>query len=82
MSELGPPSVFITVMFNKNWPEVGDKLLEGQSIFMRPDVATQIFKARLDALVHNLQRGKYFGGAEVVYIMRVRCYIIMLLYGL
>jgi len=49
---------------------------------MRPDVATQIFKARLDALVHNLQRGKYFGGAEVVYIMRVRCYIIMLLYGL
>ena len=72
VSELGDPTVFITATFNKNWPEVNEKLLNGQSIFMRPDDATQIFKARLDALIHNLRHGKYFSGAKLVYIMRVR----------
>jgi len=38
---------------------------------MRPDDATQIFKGRLDALIHNLRHGKYFGGATLVFIMRV-----------
>jgi len=71
VSQLGPPTVFITATFNKTWPEVKGKLLEGQSIFMRPDVATQIFKARLEALIHNLRHGKYFGGAKIAYIMRV-----------
>jgi len=71
VAEFGNPTIFITATFNKNWPEVNEKLLDGQSVFMRPDIATQVFKGRLDALIHNLRHGKYFGGATLVFIMRV-----------
>jgi hypothetical protein len=37
----------------------------------RPDIVVQVFHARLEALLHNLRNGKYFGGGEIVYIMRV-----------
>ena len=36
----------------------------------RPDVVTQVFHARLEALVHNLRSGKYFG-SKTAYIIRV-----------
>jgi hypothetical protein len=71
VAQFGNPTFFITATFNTHWPEVEERLLQGQSIFMRADEATQIFKGRLDALLHNLRSGKYFGGARIVYILRV-----------
>jgi hypothetical protein len=74
VSEKGLPTMFITATFNTNWPEAQERLLQGQTPFMRADEVTQIFKARLEAMLHNLRHGKYFGG-RLVYIMRVSLHI-------
>ena len=39
-------------------------------IHIRPDVVDQVFHARLEALVHNLRKGKYFD-SKLIYIIRV-----------
>ena len=39
--------------------------------FDRPDIICQVFKARLQALIHNLKQGKRFNGGKVQYIMYV-----------
>jgi hypothetical protein len=71
VSELGPPTFFITVTTDTRWNEIQEVLLEGQTAFDRPDVVCQIFKARLQALLHNLKKGKYFNNGKVQYIMYV-----------
>jgi hypothetical protein len=62
--------MFMTLTFNTKWPEVQEMLLQGQTAFMRADIVTQVFKARLEALLHNLRSGKYFN-SKLTYIMRV-----------
>jgi hypothetical protein len=71
VSELGPPTFFITVTTDTRWNEIQEVLLEGQTAFDRPDVVCQVFKARLQALIHNLKSGKYFNNGKVQYIMYV-----------
>jgi hypothetical protein len=71
VSELGESTAFVTVTFNPNWPELKDRLLDGQKIYDRPDVACLVFKARLSALNHNIRHGKYFGGAKTEYFLYV-----------
>ena len=60
VSAKGPPHLFITLTCNTEWPEIKDRLFYGQTAFDRPDVTTQVFKARLTAFLHNLRHGKYF----------------------
>ena len=60
VSEKGTPHLFITLTCNTEWPEIKDRLFYGQTAFDRPDVTTQVFKARLTAFLHNLRNGKYF----------------------
>ena len=67
ISELGHPTVFITVTCNTQWPEIQEKLLPGQTAFDREDVVCIVFKARLAALLHNLRHGHYFGGRTVLF---------------
>jgi hypothetical protein len=50
--------MFITGTTNINWPEILSQLLPGQTAFSRPDVTTQVFKAKLDQFIHNLKNGK------------------------
>ena len=71
VSEMGPPTLFITVTTDTRWKEITEMLLEGQTAFDRPDIVCQVFKARLQALIHNLKQGKYFNGGKVQYIMYV-----------
>jgi energy-coupling factor transporter ATP-binding protein EcfA2 len=71
VSELDAPTMFLTLTFNPDWPEIKDMLLQGQTIFQRPDIATQVFQARLKAMIHNIRSGKYCGRSEPVYILRV-----------
>ena len=71
MTELGPPDLFITGTTNPLWPEIQDRLFPGQTAFDRPDVVAEVFHARLEALIHNIRHGKYFGGREAVYDLRV-----------
>jgi hypothetical protein len=71
VSQLGPPTAFITLTCNPNWPELIERLPEGQTAFDRPDLTVLVFRARLKAFLHNLRHGKYFGGGKKVYIMHV-----------
>jgi hypothetical protein len=71
VSELGESTAFVTATFNPKWPELKEKLIEGQQIYDRPDIACIVFKARLSALIHNIKHGKYFGGRKTVYFLYV-----------
>ena len=71
VEELGSPDFFITGTTNPLWPEIQDRLFPGQSAFDRPDIVVEVFHARVEALIHNIRHGKYFGGRETRYDLRV-----------
>ena len=71
MTELGDPDIFITGTTNPIWAEIEERLFPGQSGYVRPDVVTEVFHARLGALIHNLRNGKNFGNRKTVYDIRV-----------
>ena len=62
---------FITGTTNPLWPEIQERLFPGQTAYDRPDVVTEVFHARLEAFLHNLRNGKYFGGRKTAYDIRV-----------
>ncbi len=47
------------------------QLHDGQTAFDRPDVATAVFKSRLDLMKKNIRNGKYFGGLKITYTFNV-----------
>ena len=72
VSAVGRSCLFITLTCNIKWPEIVSQLLPGQTAFDRPDIVTRVFHARLEAFLHNLRAGKYFGvDGEVLSLMRV-----------
>ena len=71
VTELGSPDVFITGTCNPMWPEIQERLFPGQTAFDRPDVVPEVVHSRVEALVHNLRNGKYFGGRKTAYDIRV-----------
>ena len=71
VSELGNPSLFITLTCNPNWPEIQELLLEGQTAFDREDLVCQVFKNKLDKVLEKIRNGSYFGPHTIAYIMRV-----------
>jgi hypothetical protein len=74
VTELGSPDVFITGTCNPMWPEIQERLFPGQTAFDRPDVVAEVVHSRIEALVHNLRNGKYFGGRKTAYDIRVTEY--------
>jgi hypothetical protein len=71
VSEMGNPTLFITLTCNPNWDEIKEKLLEGQTAFDREDIVCQVFKHRLDKILKNIRNGAYFGPSQLAYVMRV-----------
>jgi hypothetical protein len=71
VSNCGVSTAFLTLTFNTKWPEVLSMLPQHQNACENPYITYQVFKHRLDRLLYNLQNGVYFGGAKVLYIMRV-----------
>lgn len=71
VSELGAPTLFITLTCNPEWFEIQSQLLEGQTAFDRDDIVCMAFKARLDKIVKYIRSGKYFGPHKVIYEIRV-----------
>ena len=69
VSELGKPTLFLTVTCNQKWPEIDQRLLPGQSAFDRPDIVILVFHERLATLMSNLRNNKYFR-EDVVYDLR------------
>jgi hypothetical protein len=62
VSELGPPTEFVTLTCNAKWREIQERLLEGQDAFDRPDICAQVFREKLKQFIANLSAGLYHGG--------------------
>ena len=71
VAQRGKQTLFVTVTCNPMWPEIVEALGKNMTAFERPDIVDHVFKLRLDALLDNIRRGKYFGGHKSVYIIRV-----------
>jgi hypothetical protein len=69
VTELGKPTLFLTVTCNPKWPEITSRLLEGQTAFDRPDITVPVFHAKLLALINNVKYRKYFR-EKLLYEMR------------
>jgi hypothetical protein len=63
----GKPSLFITMTFNPDWPEVKSQLYPGQTVHDIPITVCRVFRQRLKRLVHliKVKLGGY------VYIIKV-----------
>ena len=53
----GPPSLFVTVVTNPNWPEISNSLSPGQHSHDRPDVVVRVSKLKLQKLMELLKGG-------------------------
>jgi hypothetical protein len=71
VSEYGGPTVFITATVNPYWKEIQEMLLYNQTPYDRPDVVCRVFHRKVELLLQNLRKKKYFGSSEVIYLMRV-----------
>ncbi|XP_022014140.1 uncharacterized protein LOC110913626 [Helianthus annuus] len=62
---VGYPDLFITVTCNPNWPEIyrclHDKALNAED---RPDIISRIFKCKLDHLIKDFKKHKFFGDIQ------------------
>ena len=71
VSQEGSSHAFITLTTNKTWPEFEEVRWPDTDVFDMPAVVAEVFHARLQAFLHNLREGKYFGGGKPVFIVRV-----------
>lgn len=55
----GNPMIFLTMTANPKWPEIENALLEGQTIYDRPDLAVRVFELKKKALLKKLKDEKY-----------------------
>ncbi|XP_022032829.1 uncharacterized protein LOC110933937 [Helianthus annuus] len=64
---VGYPDLFITVTCNPNWPEIyrclHDKALNAED---RPNIISRIFKCKLDHLIKDFKKHKFFGDIQAV----------------
>jgi hypothetical protein len=65
--EYGPPSLFITMTCNCEWPEIVERFRPGQTAYDIPTVVDRVFKARLERLLHMLN--DKFG--NVLYVIHI-----------
>lgn len=63
VSRLKNPTYFITFTCNPNWPEITSRLLPGQNASDRPEIVTQVFKAKLKRFQARLP--KYFAARKI-----------------
>ena len=59
--EFHKPDFFITMTCNPNWPEIRNRLNEGQTAQDRPDLVARVFKLKKDQLMQDLKTGGVIG---------------------
>ena len=65
---LGPPTFFVTVTCNANWPEIVSQLLPGQDFSDRPMLVCRVFKRKLSLLLKIL-RSMFANAGSLVYLV-------------
>jgi hypothetical protein len=63
---LGPPTFFITVTANPNWPEILRELRPGEKASDSPDIIGRIFNNKCNAIIAELKAG-LFGAFRVLF---------------
>jgi hypothetical protein len=71
VSQKGSSHIFATLTTNKSWPEFEEVVWPDSDVFDMPAIVAEVFHARLQAFLHNLRHGKYFGNDKTVFIVRV-----------
>lgn len=59
--DYGPPSLFITMTANPNWPEIQNALKHDETLSDRPDIGVRVFKMKLDQLIYDLTKRHILG---------------------
>lgn len=68
--DIGGPDLFITFTANPEWKEVKEQLRPGEKVVDRPDLLNNVFKAKLDELLHVLYKKQLFGKvAGYIYVI-------------
>ena len=67
---IGIPTLFITVTFNPDCPEMKENLLPGQSAQERPDLTSRLFNSRLKKITDEIFKDGIFG--KVIGTLRMR----------
>ena len=70
VADLKRTHCFTTMTVDPNSPEVLEQLIGNETAFDRMEIVCRVFKAKKDALVHNIKNGKYFDG-RASYIIHV-----------
>ena len=74
VTEQGASTLFITATCNKDWDEFKQVIWPDSDCFDMPAIVCEVFKAKFDALIHNLKNGKYFGEDTTVFINDHQCH--------
>lgn len=59
--DYGPPSLFITMTANPNWPEIQNALKNDETVSDRPGIGVRVFKMKLDGLIEDLTKKNVLG---------------------
>ncbi|XP_022003411.1 uncharacterized protein LOC110900859 [Helianthus annuus] len=69
---VGYTYLFITVICNPNWPEIyrclHDKALNAED---RPNIISRIFKCKLDHLIKDFKKHKFFGDIQAAHYSKI-----------
>jgi len=71
VSQHGGSSFFLTLTFNKDWPECKEYFRDGMTAFNQPYIANMIFKLRLQKMIALLRSGLFFGGLLLAFLIYV-----------
>ncbi len=66
--KFGPPTLFITITANPEWPEIKDNLKPGQQWHHDVYLVNLVFKEKLDQLISGLKRGEFFNNRKSEWI--------------
>ena len=61
VSHYHKPDLFITMIYNPNWPEVKDNLLPGQTPQDKPNLVARVFHSRKKQFIQDLIKDYMFG---------------------
>ena len=74
------------MMANPQWGEILQELLPGQTPYNCPNLVTQVFKLKLDTLIHDITKKRVLGATNAyVYVIKFQkcelphCHILIIL---
>ncbi len=75
LRDYGPPSLFVTITCNPNWPEIQDALAHGNfNSSERMDIVTRVWRLKLNGIRHDIVDNNALGVVVAFVLVRSSCY--------